>query len=84
MPANMMNAGVGSRPKVTGQQQRDRHRRADAGQDTDEGAEQDADGGVHQVLGRERGLEAAHEQVEAVHQRIPSRMPGLSGMPRPT
>ena len=35
-------------------------------------------------VGGERGLEAAQQQVEGLHQRTPSRMPALSGMPRPT
>ena len=66
------------------QQQRDRHRRADAGEDADEGAEQHADGGVHQVHRGEGGLEAVREQVEGLHQSTPSSTPGVSGMPRPT
>ena len=41
-------------------------------------------GGEGEVLRREGVGEAVEEQVQGVHQRIPSRIPGGSGTSRPT
>ncbi len=54
------------------EQQRHRHRRADAGEHADGGAEQHAEGGEEQVGRRQGGLEAVEEEV---HHSTPSRMP---------
>ena len=81
MPANMMIALSGPMVRATGQQQREGHRGADAGQHADGGAEQHAERGEEQVLRGQGGLEALEQHV---HQSTPSRMPAGIGMPRPT
>ena len=66
-----------------GEQQRDRHGRADARQHADGRAEQHAEEGVEQVDRRQRRGEALDEGVDAVHQRIPFSSPTGSLIPRP-
>jgi hypothetical protein len=66
------------------QQERHRHRRADAGKHPHGGPQDHADDGVEEVDRRDRGCEAAKQLSERLHYRIPSRTPAGRGIPSPS
>ena len=63
----MMIAPVASRFSVSGYQERDTGDGADAGQDSDDGAEEAAEESKDQVLPGHSGREAAQKFVECIH-----------------
>src|SRR5699024_5675255 len=65
------------------QQQRHRHGRPHAGQDTDGGTEQTADDDPQEVHRRQGPGEALEEEGELVHQKPPPRMPDGRLRPSP-